>query len=186
MSMKVYTKTGDKGTTSLLGGSKVPKSNDRIAAYGNIDELNAFIGYLHDQDQMSSDIQTQLGWIQDRLFTLGSLLAVEPNFKGFELPQIHNEDITTMENWIDTFEEELPELKNFILPRGHKTISLCHVCRTVCRRAERSISGLEGDETNGRFILPFVNRLSDYLFVLSRKLTKDLQVQETRWEPRKS
>jgi cob(I)alamin adenosyltransferase len=186
MSSKVYTKTGDKGTTSLLGGTKVPKSNERIAAYGNIDELNAFIGLLHDQDQMPSAIQDQLGWVQDRLFTLGSLLAVEPNFKGFELPQIHENDIIALEKWIDAFEEELPELKNFILPRGHKAISLCHVCRTVCRRAERSISGLEEGEANGRFILPFTNRLSDYLFVLSRRLSQDLQVQEIRWEPRKS
>ena len=186
MSAKVYTKTGDKGTTSLLGGSKVPKSNDRIAAYGNIDELNSFIGLLHDQDHTPNTIITQLAWVQDRLFTLGSLLAMEPDFKGFELPQIHEEDITTLEKWIDSFEEELPELKNFILPRGHKSVSLCHVCRTVCRRAERSISGLEEDETNGRFILPFVNRLSDYFFVISRKLCKDLQVEEIRWEPRKN
>lgn len=185
MSSKVYTKTGDKGSTSLLGGSKVPKSNERIAAYGQIDELNSFIGLLHDQENVPQAIQEQLGWIQDRLFTLGSLLATEPDFKGFELPQIHEEDITILEKWIDSFEEELPELKNFILPRGHKTVSLCHVCRTVCRRAERSISALE-DDNNGKLILPFVNRLSDYLFVLSRKLAKHLQVTEIRWEPRKS
>lgn len=185
MSAKVYTKTGDKGKTSLLGGTKVPKSNDRIAAYGTTDELNAFLGLLHDQDGMPEPIQLQLRWIQDRMFTLGSLLAVEPGFKGFELPQIHAEDIEQLEKWIDAFDAELLELKNFILPRGHKIISLTHVCRTVCRRAERSISAIQDYETIGTFILPFVNRLSDYLFVLSRKLTKDLNVTEIRWEPRK-
>ena len=185
MSAKVYTKTGDKGSTSLLGGTKVPKSNDRIAAYGTTDELNAFLGMLHDQAEVSEAIKIQIRWIQDRMFTLGSLLAVEAGFKGFELPKMHQEDIAQLEAWVDAMDAELPELKNFILPRGHNVVSLCHVCRTVCRRAERSISAIQDYETIGAFILPVVNRLSDYLFVLSRKLNKDLNVTEIRWEPRK-
>ncbi len=185
MSAKVYTKTGDKGSTSLLGGTKVPKSNDRIAAYGATDELNAFLGMLHDQSDVSEAIKLQIRWTQDRLFTLGSLLAMEPGFTGFELPQIHPDDIEQLEKWIDAFDAELPELKNFILPRGHNVVSLCHVCRTVCRRAERSISAIQEYESIGKYILPFVNRLSDYLFVLSRKLSQDLNVTEIRWEPRK-
>jgi len=185
MSAKIYTKTGDKGSTSLLGGTKVPKSNERLEAYGTIDELNAFVGLLHDQDELPAAIRAQLRWTQDRLFTLGSLLAVEPGFKGFELPQIDTEDIVQLEKWIDTFDAELPELKNFILPGGHKIVSLCHVCRTVCRRAERSISAIQDQASTGKNILPFVNRLSDYMFVLSRKMSQDLKVAEIRWEPRK-
>lgn len=184
MSAKVYTKTGDKGSTSLLGGTKVPKSNPRLEAYGTVDELNAFVGYLHDQEEVSADVRKQLVWVQNQLFTLGSLLAVTPGFKGFELPQIVEEDIHQLEKWIDEMDASLPELRNFILPSGHKTVSLCHVCRTVCRRAERSIAAVQDQEPLGEHLLPFVNRLSDYFFVLSRKHSQDLKVQEIIWTPR--
>lgn len=184
MSAKVYTKTGDKGKTSLLGGSKVPKSDIRIAAYGNVDELNSFVGHLHDQDGMSDETRARLVAVQNDLFTLGSLLAVEPDFKGFELPQIGKSDIEKLESWIDEMDAELPELKNFILPSGHKIVSLCHVCRTVCRRAERGISAIEGDQNISEYILPYINRLSDYFFMLARKMQKDLKVKEMPWQPR--
>ena len=136
MSGKVYTKTGDKGKTSLLGGTKVTKSSDRIESYGNVDELNSFIGFLRDHEEVTQRIGQQLYWIQENLFTIGSILATTPGFSGFDLPKISDTEVHQLEVWIDKFDEELPELKNFILPGGHKVVSLCHVCRTVCRRTE--------------------------------------------------
>ncbi|MEO9477284.1 MAG: cob(I)yrinic acid a,c-diamide adenosyltransferase [Cyclobacteriaceae bacterium] len=180
---KIYTKTGDKGNTSLLGGKKVSKSHERIEAYGNIDELNAFVGLLKDHPDVESKIGQQFYWIQEHLFTIGSLLATESGFKGFELPQIAEIHIKQLEVWIDKYTAELPELKNFILPGGHQAVSLCHVCRTVCRRAERSIISLAAEEEVGQHIVPFVNRLSDYFFVMSRKMAQLLKVSETPWIP---
>jgi len=185
MSQKVYTKTGDKGQTSLLGGKKVSKSNDRIEAYGNVDELNSFLGYLKDHEEVGKKTGEQLFWIQEYLFSIGSVLATAPDFTGFDLPKISNSEINQLEIWIDEYEEELPELKNFILPGGHKVISLCHVCRTVCRRTERGVSALKESNSLDENILPFLNRLSDYLFVLARALTKRLDVAEIHWTPRK-
>lgn len=182
MSAKVYTKTGDKGKTSLLGGGKVSKSNTRIEAYGNVDELNSFLGHLHDQE-LDQTIKEQLFWLQNKLFNVGSILATAPGFTGFELPKVVNEDTEKLENWIDQFEKSLPELKNFILPSGHKVVSLCHVCRTVCRRTERSVSALDEEESLDECLLPFLNRLSDYLFVLSRRLTQDFSASEVHWKP---
>lgn len=181
---KVYTKTGDKGRTSLLGGSKVSKASLRIESYGTVDELNSFIGYLHDHSEVPESIKAQLRDVQNDLFTLGSLLAVEKDFSGFELPSLAKTDVSKLEIWIDEFEKDLPTLKNFILPAGHKTVSLCHVCRCVCRRAERAIVGIEDGEGFEEIMLPYVNRLSDYFFVLARKLTQELKVTEVPWAPR--
>ena len=186
MSAKVYTKTGDGGKTSLLGGSKIPKNDDRIASYGNVDELNAFVGLLHDQDGVEKEIKDQLHVIQNTLFNVGSILACEPGFDAFELPKVDSEDTEQLETWIDQFDKELPELKNFILPAGHKIVSLCHVCRTVCRRAERGISAIMEDVNVQTNVLPYINRLSDYFFVLGRKLQKDLKVEEIPWKQRSS
>ena len=183
MSNKLYTKTGDKGKTSLLGGKKVPKSHARIDAYGNVDELNSFIGLLKDNDKVETRLKHQLYWIQENLFSLGSILATEADFKGFELPQITATEIKQLEQWIDHFTGQVPELKNFILPGGLEAVSLCHVCRTVCRRTERSVSLLQDSEPLDENILPFLNRLSDYFFILARKIAHDLDVPETPWTP---
>jgi len=183
MSSKIYTKTGDKGQTSLLGGKRVSKAHLRIDSYGNVDELNAFIGLLKDHPDMESRISNQFYWIQEHLFSIGSNLAVESDFKGFELPTVSSLEIKQLEVWIDKYTSELPELKNFILPGGHEIVSLCHVCRTVCRRAERSITALEEESSIGEHILPFMNRLSDYFFVMSRKMASLLNAPETPWKP---
>ncbi len=183
MSAKLYTKTGDKGTTSLLGGKKIPKSDLRIEAYGNVDELNSFLGMLKDQDEVENRLKQQIYWIQEHLFTIGSLLATEPGFTGFELPKITDTEVTQLEVWIDKFDSELPPLKNFILPGGHQAVSLSHVCRSVCRRAERSIIALGNGEDIDEVIIRFVNRLSDYLFIFARVIGKHLNVPETPWSP---
>lgn len=181
--MKVYTKKGDKGTTQLIGGTRVPKNSLRIETYGTIDELNSFIGLIRDQsiDQLYVD---QLLEIQDRLFTLGSLLAQDPKKQKMKLPELAEEDITNLEQWIDAMEEQLTPMTSFVLPGGHTTVSYTHVARCVCRRAERAISELSENEEVSTIILAYVNRLSDYLFVLSRKLTLDLGAKEQPWKPR--
>lgn len=183
MSAKIYTKTGDKGITSLLGGEKVSKSSERIASYGTIDELNSFVGLLKDNDGVETRLKQQLYWVQENLFSLGSLLAAGNDFKGFELPQITNVEITQIEQWIDHYDAKLPPLKNFILPGGHPAVSLCHVCRTICRRAERHAIVLNEKEALDANIIAFLNRLSDYLFILARKIAFDLNVPETPWVP---
>jgi len=183
MSAKLYTKTGDKGQTSLLGGKKVSKSDLRIDAYGNVDELNAFIGHLKDQEAVENRLKQQLYWIQEHLFSIGSILATEENFSGFELPKVAETEVKQLEVWIDKFDQEVPELKNFILPGGHPAVSLAHICRTVCRRTERSIIALSRSETVDEVILQFMNRLSDYLFIFARALSKILDAPEVPWSP---
>lgn len=183
MSAKLYTKTGDKGQTSLLGGKKVPKSHPRIESYGNVDELNSFIGLLRDHKEVDARIGNQFYWVQEHLFTIGSLLATEKGFSGFELPKISEIEIKQLEVWIDKASDELPELKNFILPGGHEVVSLCHVCRTVCRRAERSIIALAAEEAVDEHIIRFMNRLSDYFFIMARKIAQVLKAPETPWDP---
>lgn len=182
---KIYTKTGDKGKTSLLGGDKVSKSNIRIDAYGTVDELNSFIGYLKDQSAVETRLKQQLYWIQENLFSLGSLLAAGEKFSGFDLPQITQIEISQLEQWIDHYDHKLPPLKNFILPGGHPAVSLTHVCRTVCRRAERQVILLAEKESIDANIIAFLNRLSDYFFILARKIAIDLNVPETPWVPEK-
>jgi len=180
---KIYTKTGDKGFTALIGGKRVPKYHLRIETYGTVDELNAFVGLIRDQaiDQHSHEILLE---IQDRLFTLESSLAVDTEAPIKALPQLEDDDIVLLENEIDHMNEELPELTSFILPGGHPTVSYCHVARTVCRRAERLIIKLNTEFPIASVNIRYLNRLSDYLFVLARKFTSDLGLSESLWRPR--
>ena len=182
--MKVYTRKGDKGTTQLIGGTRVPKSSLRIEAYGTVDELNSHLGLLKDQHPEMQRIHEQLLDIQDRLFTLGSLLAADPESSSMKLPPIHSEDALRLENWIDEMDNELEPMRQFLLPGGHSTVSICHIARCVCRRAERIIVDLDAVEPVQEEILVYMNRLSDYLFTLSRKLAKDLNAVEHPWNPK--
>lgn len=190
--MKIYTKTGDKGTTSLFGGTRVPKHHIRIESYGTVDELNSHIGLLRDQD---TDKQTKefLTEIQDRLFTIGAILATDPEKatlkngkERLNIPKVSDEDIEKLEKGIDKMNVELPEMTHFILPGGHQSVSFCHIARCVCRRAERLSSALYDIESFDEKVLIYLNRLSDYLFVLARKLSKQLQAEEIQWIPKKS
>lgn len=181
--MKVYTKKGDSGTTQLIGGTRVPKSSLRIEAYGTIDELNSHIGLIRDQN-IDKKYVDQLLEIQDRLFTLGSLLAADPEASKMKLPEVSETDVTFLEKAIDEMEESLEAMRNFVLPGGHSTVSYTHIARCVCRRAERIITDLNHNSPVDPIILAYMNRLSDYLFVLSRKLTKDLDATEQPWKPR--
>lgn len=192
MGNKVYTKTGDKGTTGLFGGKRVSKDDVQIEAYGNVDELNSFIGLLRDlvnEAGNAQNISEQLIFIQDRLFSIGAHLAtdIEKIEKVKEmLPPLYDEDIKTLEISIDKMEEELEPMKSFILPGGHIIVSYCHICRCVCRRAERSIIAYARQSREIEpHILPFMNRLSDYLFVLARYFTKKLNVKEIPWVPKR-
>ena len=179
--MKIYTKKGDSGLTQLLGGKIVKKYNLRINAYGNIDELNAFIGNIHDQ-QIHQNHKKFLIFIQNQLFNLGSIIAFDGNKKNLKLPKIEEKIVVKIEKEIDKLEKKLPELTSFILPSGHPISSLCHIARTVCRRAERSVVLLtETEEINTTYIM-FLNRLSDYLFVLSRTILKEKNKLETYWK----
>jgi cob(I)alamin adenosyltransferase len=181
--MKVYTKKGDSGTTQLLGGTRVSKGNLKIESYGTIDELNSFIGLIRDQE-ISEKYINQILEIQDRLFTIGSHLATDFEKSKMKLPTISDLDIEQLEIWMDEMDKELPEMKSFVLPGGHTTVSYCHVSRCICRRAERVIVLLNESEFVEPLILKYVNRLSDYLFVLSRKLTLDLNAKEQPWTPK--
>ena len=180
--MKIYTKTGDKGETSLIGGTRVQKYHQRIEAYGTIDELNSWIGLIRDQ-QINEHSTKSLLEIQDRLFTIGSLLAADPEKSRMKLPEISNDDITFLEKQIDLMNETIPELKSFILPGGHTTVSYCHIARCVCRRAERLVVHLnETSSVDGKIII-YINRLSDYLFTLARFLGHEMGITETPWSP---
>jgi cob(I)alamin adenosyltransferase len=181
--MKVYTKKGDKGTTQLIGGTRIPKNSIRIEAYGTIDELNSYIGLIRDQKIGENHIEELLE-IQDRLFTLGALLATDPSKNKMKLPQLEESDVTNLEVWIDSMEEVLEPMTNFVLPGGHSTVSYTHIARCVCRRGERIITELSSEDEVAPIVLKYVNRLSDYLFVLSRKLSKDLNAKEQPWTPR--
>jgi cob(I)alamin adenosyltransferase len=181
--MKIYTKTGDKGQTSLLGGSRVPKHHLRIESYGTIDELNSHIGLLRDQAINAKHIEVLLE-IQDRLFTIGSYLASEPQKSKVKIPLLKEEDVVFLEKQIDELNDSLPPMRSFILPGGHTTVSFCHIARCVCRRAERLVVHLSETETVSDTILRYLNRLSDYLFVLARKLSEELKASEIPWKPR--
>lgn len=181
---KIYTKTGDKGETSLIGGTRVPKYHPRIEAYGTVDELNSFIGLIRDHN-ISADLRLLLLEIQDRLFTIESQLAYDPEAKlSKPLPKLHESDIHALELVIDQMNEELDPLSSFLLPGGHIIVSYCHVARCVCRRAERITIQLSEDHPVNPLNIKYLNRLSDYLFVLARKLAKDYHAPETQWEPR--
>jgi cob(I)alamin adenosyltransferase len=181
--MKIYTKTGDKGSTSLIGGTRVPKHHIRIESYGTVDELNSYIGLIRDQDIADLDKQT-LKEIQDRLFTIGSMLASDPEKSRMKIPDLHNEDIELLENEMDRMSEVLPELKHFVLPGGNTTASYCHIARCVCRRAERITVHLAEMEWVDEKTIIYLNRLSDYLFTLSRKVIFDNKNEENKWLPR--
>lgn len=185
MALKIYTKTGDLGKTSLIGGKKVSKSNLRIEAYGTIDELNSFVGLVCDQynDVHSKNILKE---IQDRLFTIGSSLACDPDKElKMKIPDLKEEDIELLEKEIDAMNELLPEMKFFILPGGHVAVSTTHIARCVCRRAERCCVNMqEHDLFVDALIIKYLNRLSDYLFVLARYTGHLLQVNEVVWKPR--
>jgi cob(I)alamin adenosyltransferase len=206
MASKIYTKTGDHGTTSLFGGTKVPKSHLRIEAYGTVDELNSFIGLLSDHlapgapasaatpgtpasqpntpGPFASTRET-LREIQDRLLTIGSLLATESATK-YSLPSLLPDDIKRLENAIDDMDTILPPLKSFVLPGGHVAVSTAHVTRCVCRRAERCCVRLQEEQILlDPLIIPYLNRLSDYLFTVARFAGHELRVQDVRWTPRK-
>jgi cob(I)alamin adenosyltransferase len=185
MATKIYTKTGDKGKTALIGGTKVPKSHLRIETYGTVDELNSYIGLVNDHITDAAT-NTLLKEIQDRLFTIGASLATDPEKEtGMSIPDLKAEDVQLLEKSMDAMNEELPVMKSFILPGGHVAVSTCHVARCVCRRAERLCVGMQEE---GLFIEPLVlqytNRLSDYLFVLARWIGHRLNVPEVTWKPR--
>ncbi len=181
--MKIYTKTGDKGTTMLFGGGRVPKHHIRIEAYGTVDELNSFIGLVKDQVE---DVSTQsiLKQIQDALFTLGSILACDPQKGQAYRADFSEEEIVTLEKAIDQMQEKLPKLKNFILPGGYTPASFCHIARCVCRRAERRTTHLFElePETVPEVLIKYLNRLSDFLFVLSRMLVFEAGKDEILWK----
>jgi cob(I)alamin adenosyltransferase len=189
--MKVYTKTGDTGTTALFGGTRVPKDHARIESYGTVDELNSYIGLIRDQEinQHFKDILIE---IQDRLFTVGAILATPPEKEVLKNGQkrlqnlgIIESDVELLEKEIDTMEDSLPQMTHFVLPGGHTTVSYCHIARCVCRRAERLAVHLSHNEPVADIAIKYLNRLSDYLFVLARKLSKELNAEEVKWIPRK-
>jgi cob(I)alamin adenosyltransferase len=181
--MKIYTKTGDKGTTALFGGKRVSKADLRIDTYGTVDELNSYIGLVRDQPTNASR-KNILIEIQDRLFTIGSILATEPGNTKVRVPSLSEGDVTVLEKEIDAMEEKLPPMKSFILPGGREAVSFCHIARTVCRRTERLVIALDAHEPVDPLIIQYLNRLSDYLFVLSRKMSAELLAEETPWKPR--
>jgi len=181
--MKIYTKTGDKGFTSLIGGTRVPKYHLRIESYGTVDELNSYIGLIRDQDISAHD-KDLLKQVQDRLFTIGSSLASDPGKSRMVIPDLHIEDITLLENEMDAMNGYLPELRHFILPGGNNVISYCHIARCVCRRAERLSVHLATESSVDEKVIIYLNRLSDYLFTLARKITYDAKVAENQWIPR--
>lgn len=185
MAFKIYTKTGDLGKTSLIGGTKVPKSHLRIESYGTVDELNSYIGLVNDllTDEHSKNTLKE---IQDRLFTIGSSLACDPEKEPLmKIPDLKEADILLLEKEIDSMNEALPEMKSFILPGGHVAVSTIHIARCICRRAERICVHLQEENLFvDPLVIKYLNRLSDYLFVLSRYTGHLLHVLEIPWKPR--
>ena len=181
--MKIYTKTGDEGLTSLIGGTRVKKSHLRIDSYGTVDELNSYLGLVRDQP-VNQNRKILLQDIQDRLFTIGALLAADPDKPTRKVPDLYEADVTVLEEEMDKMDAVLPPLRAFILPGGHPAVSFCHVTRCVCRRAERLVIALQEESTVEPLIIKYLNRLSDYLFVLSRQMAQELQTEEIAWKPR--
>ncbi len=189
--MKIYTKTGDKGTTSLFGGTRVPKHHLRIESYGTVDELNSYIGLIRDQN-IDEQLKEVLIKIQHELFTLGAMLATPPEKETLKngkdrlnIPKINLSSVRFLEDEIDDMNKTLPVMTHFVLPGGHQTVSFCHISRCICRKAERLCVSLNEEGTIEEAILMYLNRLSDYLFVLARKLTHDLKAKEVKWIPEK-
>ncbi len=183
--MKIYTKTGDEGTTALYGGARVSKSNERVETYGTIDELNAHLGLLRDQ-AVNKDRTVLFQEIQETLFVIGSHLAADPSKASMKLPPLPEGMVPHLEQSIDALDAKLPAMKFFILPGGHPAVSVCHVARCVCRRAERQVVRFSQHETVAPVIIVYLNRLSDWLFVLARTMGQELRVDEIPWRPEKS
>ena len=180
---KIYTKTGDKGETALIGGTRVPKYNERIEAYGTLDELNSFVGYLRDQ-LTDFHLREVLLSIQENLFTAESELATDPGKEiSRSLPRLSEEDVIGLENEIDRMNLHLPDLSSFVLPGGHPLVSLSHVCRTICRRGERIIIKLASEAAVDEVLIKYVNRLSDYFFILARELAYLNNIPDLPWKP---
>lgn len=184
MAIKIYTKTGDKGETSLIGGTRVPKHHIRIEAYGTVDELNSYIGLVRDLITEKHTHFKLLVEVQDRLFTMGSILAADPEKNKMKLPELKESDIELLEKAIDEMDKILPPMKHFVLPGGHATISQVHIARCICRRAERNVLHLNELFPVNDLTFKYLNRLSDYLFTLSRQLALDYKAIETPWLPR--
>lgn len=181
--MKIYTKTGDLGETSLFGGKRVKKFDLRIDSYGTSDELNSWIGLIKDQDIDESYRQTLIE-IQDRIFTLGAQLAADPDKPKLKFPKVEAKDITYLEDCIDQMEVSLPQMTHFVLPGGNTIVSYCHIARCVCRRAERLVIELAEQAVVDPLVIQYLNRLSDYIFVLGRKIASDKNAKEDLWIPR--
>lgn len=183
--MKIYTKTGDKGMTSLVGGKRVPKNSARLESYGTIDELNSYLGMIR-SFPIDPVITGELVEIQSRLFDVGGNLATDSEDPNVKIRLgVKEQDIELLEKAIDRMDAEVPPMKFFVLPGGDQVVSFCHIARTVCRRAERRILDLSTEAEVDELVLKYVNRLSDYLFILSRKLTNDLGMEEMKWVPEK-
>ena len=189
--MKIYTKTGDKGTTALFGGSRVPKHHIRIESYGTVDELNSHLGLLRDLSG-DPDLNKHIIHIQNQLFTIGSTLATDPKRatlkngkQRLNISKIAADDITHLELEMDKMNEQLPAMEHFVLPGGHPAVSTCHIARCVCRRAERLATALHENEPFDEKVLQYLNRLSDFLFVVARKLTQNFEAKEIQWIPEK-
>ena len=180
--MKIYTKTGDKGSTSLLSGDRVPKYDERIEAYGTIDELNSFVGLLRSGNLQKEEKQFLIK-VQHNLFNIGALLALGDKEVKFKMPEISNADIEDIEQEMDKIDAQLPKLKSFVLPGGEQTVAYSHVCRSICRRAERLIVKLSEKYAVNEDLIKYVNRLSDYFFLLSRKISQDTGFEEIEWKP---
>ncbi len=181
--MKIYTKKGDSGYTSLIGGTRVAKHHLRIESYGTVDELNSYMGLIRDHNE-NPELKEVILEVQDRLFTIGSQLAADPEKSKMKLPEVYESDVKFLEDQIDKMDEELEPMRSFVLPGGHPVISSTHIARCVCRRAERITVHLAENETVDEIIMRYLNRLSDFLFTLSRKLSKDLNAEEIPWKPR--
>jgi cob(I)alamin adenosyltransferase len=180
--MKIYTKAGDRGISTLLGGNIVPKDHPRLEAYGTLDELNSWLGLIRDQ-LIDEEMRVSLLKIQDRIMVGSTILASEKTKTTASLPELHEKDINFLEIEIDRMDKLLKPLQSFILPGGHTTVSYCHLARTTCRRAERySVKFIKNSEQTG-ILVKYLNRLSDYLFTLARKIAMDLKIEEIIWQP---
>ena len=182
--MKIYTKTGDQGTTGLFGGTRVSKADDRVETYGTVDELNAHIGLVRDQ-KVNRERQAIFQEIQENLFNIGALLAADPAQDNLKLPRVEASDVQHLEQQMDEMDETLPNMRYFILPGGHPSVSIGHVARCVCRRAERQVVRFSEQNTVDPFIIIYLNRLSDWLFVFTRTMGQELSVEEIPWKPKK-
>ena len=178
----IYTRTGDGINTSIIGGKRIPKFSLRLEAYGTLDELSSFIGFLLSDDAIIDENRYNLLKVQNMLFNIGGFLATPPELRGKEIAGLSSQDVEEMESWIDSLDEDLPKLNNFILPGGCEAASKANMARTVCRRAERRILQLAYEEKTPDILLAYINRLSDYLFVIGRHLNKTADYEEVTWQ----